>query len=138
MKPQRRQHGLVVAELNLLDVDLRDEEFHTVGDVGAQDLRRALGDVVLLLAQPLLEAVGLLGAEDQDVVLADLELGFDGDAEIFGRASAPQRNLRGVVGVGHRHRLLIVVIGVVAGVLLPVLDESWRRELVDAVEDLVG
>src|SRR4029078_5877308 len=65
-----------------LDVDLRDKELRLVAHVGRQRGGRALRDVVLLLAQPGLEAGRLARRQDDDLVFAGDEPGLDLDAEV--------------------------------------------------------
>ncbi len=134
VEAQRRQDRPAVLELDLGDVDLGDEEAAALGHIRPQHRLGALGDVVALAVQPLLEVGRVAGAEDDDVVLADRELGLD---------LHPQLAVRAIGAAGHRRRLVhdhtvfVLAIAVrAARILLPILDQARRGQLIQAVEHL--
>ncbi len=101
VEAQRRERGdALLVGLHLLHVDLGDEELHLLLHVRSERGRGALGDLVFVVVQPGLEAIGLLGAEDDDLVFTDGELGLDLDAVVGGRPSAPGRFMGAIGFVG--------------------------------------
>src|SRR3954454_7210065 len=77
-------------ERDLRGVDLRDEELRALRDVRPEERLRAFGDVVLLAPKPRIEPGGVLRAEDDDLVFADGELRFDGDAKAASTTDAAE------------------------------------------------
>ncbi len=133
VEAQRRERGHPVLEADLLAVDLGDEELHPALHVGAEHGLGALGDLVVVLVQPGVEAGRVLRGEHHHVVLADGELRLDAHAEVArGRHRGRRQGRRfrihdpGPVGLTRRR----------TGILLPVFDEARGGEGVDVVEEL--
>ncbi len=90
------------------------------------------GIAIAVLGEPRLQPVRLLGGEDDDVVLADRVLRFDGDAERFG-AGGTFRAHRTRHGRGHHP---VLVEHHLTGVGIEVLDETRSAVGVEMLEDL--
>src|SRR5439155_12824013 len=94
------------------------------------------GDLVVVRAEPRVEAGGVLGAEDENLVLADGELRLDlhaaerSEADPLASPAAAGADAREVARAG-------ISAAVRARILLPVLDEPRRAELVDLREDVL-
>ncbi len=128
---QRPQIGAARFRLRL-QVDLGDEEFHRLPDVGAQRRARPFGNPVAVLGKPCLEAIGLLRRQHHDVVFADGVRGLDGDAQRL----AP---LRLLLRHGHRrggvHRADRARIFRLARIGIEVLGEARRAVGIEALEN---
>ena len=133
VEAQRREHGATPSERDLLRVDLRDEELHARSRrTGAAAARRRRGSCTCSRLQPGLEARRVLRRQDHDLVLADRELRLD----LRRRARRPSRprpaTAPGGIAAPATPSPSSALRRRAARVLLPVLDEARRGELVDA------
>ena len=85
LERERERTQKVGTALGLLcQIDLGNEKFHALADVGRERFGGALGNAVAALREPGFQAVGFFCAEDHNVVGADGVFSFDGDAEFAG------------------------------------------------------
>ncbi len=136
MKAQGGELRLALGvELHFIDVDLGDKELHALLDIGSQQRLGARRNVVLLLAQPSVQAGGVLRREHDDLVLTDLKLSLDRDTQAAPRLTTAILEF----GRPRAHLSLALVLPLRrAGVLLPVLDQARGRERIDVGKQLVA
>jgi hypothetical protein len=72
-------------QLLLLEIDLRDEKFHSLGDVLREHGLGGRRHVVPSLVEPDLKTIALLCRQYRDVIFANHVLGFDRHAKRWAR-----------------------------------------------------
>ena len=127
---------MAVDHVDFFRIDLRDEELRAALDVRPEQGLGAVGDLVLVVAQPGLEPRRVRRRQDQDLVLADVELRFDRDAPHRPVASAEPEPARCLTDCVTEQPTIDAV--VLARVLFPVLDQARRTERVDPIEHVGG
>ncbi len=117
-----------------LQIHLGDKKLHAFRQIGRERFAGAFGYPVVVFGKPGLEPGGLLGTEDQNVVLANRKGVLDGDTE---RLRPGSGRLPGLIGSPSCRRCLLKAVhSRLARVCIEVFNQSGSAVGIDPFKDI--